>query len=170
MFLNHVGQKLLLTKTITHCKVKKTQQGSALVIAVFIIIVMTVLGLALVRMLNTSAESVAYEVMGTRAYATAQIGVQWGGREIFPLGTGASRHCDGSTVSENNNSFVSPQMLNPPSGISNNDGLANCQISSLICKDLKYDGVVYFTITSTGQCNVGGIVTSRTIVIEARSL
>ncbi|AOW77499.1 hypothetical protein A3Q34_11905 [Colwellia sp. PAMC 20917] len=170
MFPNHACQQLLLTKTISNGKLTKNQQGSALVIAVFIIVVMTVLGLALIRLLNTSSESVAYEVMGTRAYATAQIGVQWVGREIFPLGTGAALHCDGSTVSVNNNSFVSPQTLNPPSGISNNDGLANCQISSLICKDLKYDGVAYFTITSTGQCNVGGIITSRTIVIEARSL
>jgi MSHA biogenesis protein MshP len=149
---------------------QKKQKGSALVIAIFIIVVMTLLGAALIRMLGVSSESVAYEVIGTRAYAAAQTGVQWAGREIFPLGTGFARHCDGSTVLASNTSFVSPQTLNPPSGISNSDGLANCQISLLTCADVKYDDVAYFTITSTGQCNVGGIITSRTIVIEARSL
>ncbi len=162
MFPNQVEKKQALRKN--------NNQGSALVIAIFIIVVMTVLGLALVRMLGASSESVAYEVIGTRAFATAQTGVQWAGREIFPLGSTTARHCDGSIVSESNTSFVSPQNLTPPNGISNNDGLKNCQISSLTCDDLKYDDVAYFTITSTGQCNVGGVITSRTIVIEARSL
>jgi MSHA biogenesis protein MshP len=159
---NQVDKKQVLRKNNT--------QGSALVIAIFIIVVMTVLGLALVRMLGASSESVAYEVIGTRAFATAQTGVQWAGREIFPLGTGTARHCDGSTVSESNTSFVSPKNLIPPSSISNNDGLVDCQISTLTCDDLKYEGVAYYTITSTGQCNVGEIITSRTIVIEARTL
>jgi len=147
----------------------KTQQGSALVIAVFIIVVMTVLGLALVRMLGASSESVAYEVIGTRAYATAQTGAQWAGREIFPLGTGTALHCDGRIVSESSSSSTT-QILNPPSGINKAGGLAGCEISQLKCDDLKYDGVAYFTISSTGQCQVGGVITSRTIVIEARSL
>jgi len=162
MFLKQIHKKTLID-------INK-QQGSALVIAVFIIVVMTVLGLALVRMLGASSESVAYEVIGTRAFTAAQTGAQWAGREIFPLGTGFSLHCDGSTVSESNTSFVTPQTLNPPSSIGNNNGLENCLVSSLKCEDLKYDGVAYFTITSTGQCNVGGVTTSRTIVIEARSL
>ncbi len=162
MFPKQVYQKTLIEKN--------NQRGSALVIAVFIIVVMTVLGLALVRMLGASSESVAYEVIGTRAYAAAQTGAQWAGREIFPLGTGFARHCDGSTVSESNTSFVSPQTLSPPSAISNSEGLENCEISLLTCEDLKYDDVAYFTITSTGQCDVGGVITSRTMVIEARSL
>jgi len=149
---------------------KNNQQGSALVIAIFIIVAMTVLGMALVRMLGASSESVAYEVMGTRAFAAAQTGAQWAGRELFPLGTGTAKHCDGSTVSVSNTSFISPQTLNPPSSISNSKGLGDCQISSLTCADLKYDGVAYFTITSTGLCDFGGVITSRMIVIEARSL
>ena len=145
------------------------QQGSALVIAIFIIVVMTLLAVALMRMIATSAESVVYEVMGTRAYASAQTGAQWAGLEIFPLGA-TTKHCDGSLVAAGNTTFVSPQTLSPPTKISNNDGLKDCAISQLTCADLKYDGVAYFTITSTGQCSIAGIITTRTIVIEARSL
>lgn len=150
--------------------IKTAQQGSALVIAIFIIVVMTVIGISLVRMLGASAESVAYEVMGTRAYATAQIGVQWAGRKIFPLGGTTVKHCDGSTVSASNNEFSSPQILTPPTGLSNIDGLKSCVIIKLECTDFKYDDIAYFTIKSTGQCDDGGVLTSRTIVIEARSL
>lgn len=156
--------------TSAHGAMKNKQQGSALVIAIFIIVVMTLLGAALVRMIAASAESVAYEVIGTRAYATAQTGAQWAGREIFPLGVATANHCDGSTVETSNTTFVSPQTLNPPATLSNNDGLKGCVISQLECADLKYDGVAYFTITSTGQCTVAGIITTRTIIIEARSL
>jgi len=167
MFLN---QQLLLTKLFNNRNVTKNQQGSALVIAVFIIVVMTILGLALVRMLNTSSESVAYEVIGTRAYATAQTGIQWAGREVFPLGTGSARHCNGTVVTAASTGSGVEEKLSPPSGIKDSAGLANCKISELKCKDLKYDGVTYFTITSTGQCDVSGVTTSRSIVIEARSL
>jgi MSHA biogenesis protein MshP len=166
MFLKPLCRQLISPKKHSI----KAQQGSALVIAVFIIVIMTVLGLALVRMLGASSESIAYEVIGTRAYATAQTGAQWAGREIFPLGTGTTLHCDGRIVSESSASTSAIQTLNPPSGISNATGLAGCEISKLTCEDLKYDGVAYFTITSTGQCNVGAVITSRTIVIEARSL
>jgi len=164
------NQQLLLTKIFNNSNFTKSQQGSALVIAVFIIVVMTVLGLALVRMLNTSSESVAYEVIGTRAYATAQTGIQWAGGKVFPLGTGSALHCDGTTVSAISTGSGVEEALTPPSGIKNSAGLANCKISELKCNDLKYNGVTYFTITSTGQCDVSGIITSRSIVIEARSL
>jgi len=153
---------------------KNNQQGSALVIAVFIIVVMTVLGVALVRMLGASSESVAYEVIGTRAYTAAQSGVQWAGREIFPLNASAL-HCDGTTqtvdsVDGFSSSSSSLNTFIPPPDISNNKGLNGCRISHISCEDLKHDGVAYFTITSTGRCDVGEVVTSRTIVIEARSL
>jgi len=167
MFPNQV---LLLTKTFNKSNFTNSQRGSALVIAVFIIVVMTVIGLALVRMLNASSESVAYEVIGTRAYATAQTGIQWAGRKVFPLGTGSSLHCDGTTVTAISTGSGAEETLTPPSDIKNSAGLVNCKIIELKCKDLKYNGVTYFTITSTGQCEVSGVITSRSIVIEARSL
>ena len=66
---------------------RSTQKGSALVIAIFIIIVLSALGAALVNMLDSSQEGVAYEVLGTRAYTAAQSGLQWQLSEAFPLGS-----------------------------------------------------------------------------------
>ena len=66
---------------------KERQSGSALVIAIFVLVIMTLLGSALIRMQSSSAETVVYEVMGTRAYAAAQTGIQWQLKEVFPLNT-----------------------------------------------------------------------------------
>lgn len=148
-----------------HCKVAKLpcnmqgkfySQGSALVIAIFVIIVMSLLGAALVKMMDSSQESVVYEVLGTRAYAAAQTGVQWQLGELFPIGSSA-RRC--SAVS------------NVPPLINQVEGFTSCKIENPIeCSDFLHQGVVYYTIKSTGQCDLDGESTSRIIEVEARSI
>lgn len=147
---------------------KKTH-GSALVIAIFIIIVMSLLGSALIKMLSSTAESVAFEVIGTRAFQTAQIGLQWSLRDRFPLNS-AALTCDGALVTLTNDGDTSSATLVPPSTINQAPGLKNCTISAVSCDDFKHDGVTYFTIKSTGQCDVGSEITSRTIEVTARSI
>ncbi len=148
---------------------KGKEQGSALVIAIFVIIVMSLLGVALIKMLSSTAESVAYEVIGTRAFQTAQTGLQWGLRDRFPLNSNAL-HCDGVDVSTSAASKVSSVSLTPPANIDNASGLENCEIITLQCDDFKHEGVTYFTLQSTGQCTVADVVTSRTIEVTARTL
>jgi len=134
----------------------KAQEGSALVIAIFIIIVMSLLGAALVNMLDSSQESVAYEVLGTRAYTAAQSGAQWQLGQIFPVGNSNNVHGCGVSL---------------PPIISNINGLQGCKIlSPITCTEFEHQGVRYFTIESTGQCSLDGELTSRTVEIEARSL
>ena len=130
------------------------QKGSALVIAIFIIVVMTLLGSALVRMISANAETIAYEVIGTRAYQAAQAGSQIKMSELFPL-LPSSGLClddveyDFSTI----------------------EGLDNCKAVNVGCtEEATVDDVTYYTITSTGQCSVAGIFTSRQIEISAKRL
>jgi len=143
-----------------HCKLsvnqtKSKQKGSAIVIAIFVIVVMALLGAALVKILSSSAESVAYEVIGTRAYAAAQTGAQWQLLEVFPHNTNAATACK--------NIIVEPNL-------SNVQGLEFCQ-ASVSCNDGGvFKGTTYYVITSVGQCSFGGVITSRTVMIEARSL
>lgn len=134
----------------------KKQAGSTLVIAIFIIVVLSSLGAALVRVLDSSQQSVAFEVLGTRAYTTAQFGLQWQLAQVFPLAPPAqARRCaDVSTT--------------PPS-LANVDGLKGCSVS-VSCNDFQHSGVTYYTITATGQCDIEGEKTSRTVEVEARSL
>jgi len=136
---------------------KRKQQGSALVIAIFVIIVMTLLGLALVRMISASSEAIVYEVLGTRAFQSAQTGLQWTLQQTFPLGD-----------SSNAASCAVVKAATPPI-LSGSEGLAQCLFVH-DCTSKDVDGVTYYTLESTGQCSDAGIVTSRKLEVEARSL
>jgi MSHA biogenesis protein MshP len=140
-------------KIIQMTNFNKHQRGSALVVAVFIIVIMSLLGNALVRMMSSSAETVAYEVLGIRAYQAAQAGLQRKLAELFPLApkvgvcNGPERY-DFSTV----------------------QGLENCEAISVGCTDSVILGVTYYVITGIGQCDIAGVLTSREIEIRAKTL
>jgi MSHA biogenesis protein MshP len=135
----------------------RTQSGSALVIAIFIIVVMSVLGAALVNMLDSSQEGVAFEVLGTRAFTAAQSGAQWQLTQLFPL-QNVAQTCQSQIIIDN----ATPNF-------SNTSGLAQCSVR-VFCSSFVHDSIEYYKVTSTGQCDIDGEVTSRTIEIEARSL
>lgn len=133
----------------------KRQSGSALVIAIFVIVVMSLLGSALVRMISAEAETIAYEVLGTRAFQAAQTGLQRKLSELFPLSPAAGV-CN-----------VIPETFD----LSTIEGLKNCKVESAVCgADAIVNGVAYYTVRSEGQCEVAGIITSRTLEVKARTL
>jgi len=144
----------MLHKTVNNEIIGK-QTGSALVIAVFVIVVMSLIGAALVRMLASSSEAVAYEVIGTRTFTVAQSGAQWQLALVFPLGSKANVAACDTVAAEPDISTVS--------------GTENCNFV-VTCSANEFNNEHYFVIRSTGSCSVGGIVTSRTIEIEAQSL
>jgi MSHA biogenesis protein MshP len=137
------------------------QRGSALVVAVFIIVIMTLLGTALVRMMGSSAETVAYEVLGIRAYQAAQAGLQRKLTDVFPLETAAGVPAVGVCTAPE------PPV---PYDFSAIQGLENCKATSVGCTGSVILGVTYYTIISVGQCEIAGVLTSRTIEVRASSL
>ncbi len=145
MFLKHAIKNSKLT----------SHNGSALVLALFIIVIVTLLGTALVRMISSNAETIAYEVLGTRAYQAAQAGAQIKLEEVFPL----SDPSECTAIDPNN-----------PYDFTGIDGLDNCQASVDCSADRTVDGITYYTITSTGQCEFLEVFTSRTIEVKARSV
>ena len=136
------------------------QSGSALVIAIFVLVIMTLIGNALIRMQSSSAETVVYEVMGARAYAAAQTGLQWQLTEIFPLNIGA-KQCERNSEGD--------IEINEPD-ISGVKGLENCQFEITCDDSISLYDVQYYKLTSIGTCSIAGIKTSRTIKIEARNI
>lgn len=60
------------------------QQGSMLVIAIFILTAMMLLGLSLSKILMASHNSVSVEVLGTRAFLAAQSGAEIGIAQLLP--------------------------------------------------------------------------------------
>lgn len=143
-----MSPKVMLTNSLN-----KYQGGSALVIAVFIIVIMTLLGTSLVRMMSASAETVAYEVLGTRAYQAAQSGLQRKLAAVFPL-----EPIIGVCTTSELYDFSAIQ------------GLENCRATSVECTETEILGVTYYTIKSRGQCDIAGVLTSREIEVRASSL
>ncbi|GHF82871.1 pilus assembly PilX N-terminal domain-containing protein [Thalassotalea marina] len=129
-------------------------RGSSLVIAIFIIIVLSLLGVALVRMNSTSAQSVVYEVVGTRAFQAAQSGMQLHLQKLFPLSGSGSAEC------RDNLPVISFNHIN---------GLEGCQ-AAITCLN-KTD---YYLVTSQGSCTVGArpwrIQVAREIEVQAQDI
>ncbi|WP_085298412.1 hypothetical protein [Cognaticolwellia mytili] len=150
MFHNSHGKKL---KSPSKPLSINKNRGSALVIAIFVIIVISLLGAALVKMMASSQESLAFEVLGTRAYTAAQSGAQWQLSQVFPLNNATSSCINAETAKTFNNV----------------EGLAQCE-AKVSCSMFTNSGTTYYTITSIGECDIDGEKASREIEVEARSL
>ncbi len=154
-------------------KLQTKQQGSALMLSLFIIIVLTLFGSALVKVLSTSSEAIAQEVIGTRALMAANSAMQAELAALFPLATDAAIPNPVGTCNATNTHTLQ---------LSGHDiaGLYHCKASTtcnLYHTDI--DSLIsYYRLTSTGECgsstiaaNSKGVVrSSRTIQVEARGL
>jgi MSHA biogenesis protein MshP len=143
------------------------QQGSALMLSLFVIIVLTLLGSALMRVLSTSSETIAQEVIGTRALMAANSAMQAELVVLFPLNS-TTNVC---------NSANSYDLQYSGSDV---EGLNHCEAATT-CDNYFTDtvnSVEYFRLTSTGKCGSGFmesnskaiVKSSRSIQVEARSL
>jgi len=150
MFPNNGSEIVKFSYKLTNIN---KNQGSALVMAIFVIIVMSLLGAALVKIMASSQENVAFEVLGTRAYTAAQSGMQWQLSEVFPLNNNAAS-CINTEVTRTFN---------------NVEGLAQC-VAKVSCSTFAHNDINYYTVISTGECTIDGEKTSRVIEVEARSL
>lgn len=126
----------------------KKQQGSALVIVVFIIIVMLALVMSLSRLLITGSETLVYEVQGTRAFFAAQSGLEIAMTQVLPLNS--SSICNGPVT-------VPAFPLSIPE-------LAHCTVN-VSCTSAE--GAYH--LTSTAHCTSGDFTTSRTVELDVFS-
>ena len=139
-------------------------RGSALLVALFVIILMTLLGAAILKMQMTSSETIAQEVLGTRALAAARSGMQIHLYKNLPLAP-ANGDCFNLT-------------FNQPYDFSSIKGLKNCK-ARVTCENYaNHNGIAYLRLVSTGECGSGTmandskniVLSSRTIQVEARRL
>jgi MSHA biogenesis protein MshP len=135
------------------CLNYQKQRGSALVIAVFVIVVMLALVVGLSRLLISSSETVVYEVQGTRALFAAQSGLDIALTQLFPLNDTAAG-CGAVTTLRSFNA----------------DSLQSCSVS-ISCTPFTNaapDSITLFQLSSTAECTAGGFQTRRTVQIEVR--
>lgn len=141
----------LKSAPIPHTTTMQKQRGSMLVIALFVIILLAVLSLAMLRMLAASADSVVSEVYGQRALNAARSGVERSIAAAFPI-TGTS-NCSASEA------FT----------FTNTPGLLNCGYESrcsVVTVNDDGDEYQYYRFTAQGSCVAGDTVVSRNVSVE----
>jgi MSHA biogenesis protein MshP len=145
----------LNAKPLMYMQSNTRQKGSSLVIALFIIVVFMLLGTAMVRILSTGAETIAYEVLGTRSLAAANSALQADLQLMFPQSETTA--CPVHPITD---------PITPDYDFSSVVGLENCSAEVICTNYANYDDVSYYRLESTGSCGD----TSRTVQVEARSM
>ena len=153
MFLNRTSN--------FHLPIKKSLKGSALMMALFVLVIMSLLGGALVKMQMTSSENIAQEVLGTRALFAARSAMNIQIQQLFPLVGGVSV-CPASTEYD----FSAIQ------GLQQCDATVQCNLYA------TNNDVEYYRLTSVGECGSGTmlsdskniVLSNRTIQVEVRKL
>ena len=134
-----------------YLKLKHKQKGSALTMAVFIIVVLGLLTTVLIRLLAGSSEATVTEVYGQRALNAASSGADLYLAELF---SESPINCPDESLSS------SPITTYP---------LEYCK-AEVRCRALDLSAVnntIHYRILSSGVCDVGGETYSRQIIVEA---
>lgn len=126
------------------------QGGFSLPLAIFIIVVMALIGTAMVSLSQTGQRSVASEVQSIRTFYAAETGAQTAVAQLLPL-DGTKPGCGAIT---------SPLALTPAE-------LSGCT-ASLNCEALSLSGDSYYRITSDAQCSFANNDTRRQIEVMVR--
>ncbi len=133
---------------------RRLQRGSALIIAVFVLVVMLALGAGLVRLLSADSENLLYEVYGLRAFNVANSGAERFMLQIFPL-NGPAASCPADT----SYTFSAPE-------------LQRCR-AEVRCSSFVHQSTTYFTVHASGICQTATepvIEVQRHVRIEAKGL
>lgn len=133
----------------------RKQKGSMLVIALFIIVVLSFLALFLLRSNQLSSQSVINEVYGLRAKLAAQTGIQMLLLDAFPLNA-AEQAC--------NQTISSPTSYSNIEGVNGCSFIARCETTNI---SFNTQTNQFFQFSSTGTCDVAGQVVSRTVAVDA---
>ena len=122
------------------------QSGLGLVSAIFLIVVVGALVVAITRMVRVAGEEYAQEVVSHRSFLAAESGAQLGLNRIFaPSGTGSCGNWTWDLASL---------------------GLPYCAVD-VQCTGETVTGGTYYSVRSSGHCEVGGVVAERQVLVRA---
>lgn len=139
------------------------QQGAALAIAIFVIVVLALIGLTVVKLIRDSSDTTITEVYGTRTEAAARSAAEIFLTQLFPLSSNTA-----------NSSLCPARSSNTPQALVLQQNLAvtgldRCQIN-VYCDRLSlsapYTGD-HYRILAVAQCAAGDFEFSRQLLLEA---
>ncbi|UPR47207.1 MSHA biogenesis protein MshP [Vibrio cyclitrophicus] len=124
---------------------KSFQQGSVLVVAVFVIVVMGFLATSLVQVQWSNHDTLTRKQLGTQAWLLAHSANEWALTQVYPLTVSPAVSTSVSTVC---NTLNANQVSAGMSTI--------CTVGELTCNQIgTLDGVGFFKIESTAICGSG---------------
>lgn len=128
------------------------QRGSMLVMAIFVLTVLSLLGMAMIQILSDGNRSIVYEVYGARAFNAANSGAERALGLLFPPGGG-------------NGSCPAPT----PFSLASQVAFHGCTIK-VKCQtfDITETGFRHYRLESAASCDAGPFTTQRTVAVEAR--
>ena len=112
------------------------QKGVGLPMAIFIIVILSFLVVAITQLEQRTGESVSMSVLSSRAFYAAESGAQVALAKLFPPGT------DNTCTAVDGDQY----QFNQP-GLTNCSATINCAVETVAAES-------YFTITSTGMCGL----------------
>jgi len=133
---------LILVSTL---KGRHQQDGLGLVGAIFVIVVVALLSVAMSRMLEADKLAQSYEILGLKAFLAAESGAQLGVNRLMPPDSVGS--CSARTFS-----FEA-------------DSLRFCS-AVVACTLTSANGEDFFTLSSLGQCTAGDFTASRSLEVR----
>jgi len=132
-----------------------SQQGNMTMMALFVIVVIGMLSMALIKIVSSASNTMLHQVYGLRAHQAAQVGVQSMLQSSFPVG-GSANTC--------NQTITSPSSFSSVPGLTNCAFQASCETTNIQFANVDY---LYYKFSSTGSCSVDTNVVSRTISVDA---
>lgn len=130
---------------------KKQQRGISLIMSMFILVVMSLLGAAMINIMAGGGDSVAREVISTRA--------------LFAAESGAQRML--------NNIFVRDGTVNPDNCFSQPlvfSGLEGCAAVEVDCSYVIVNNINFYSISSTGSCGPVAEPAVRVVEVQAKDV
>ncbi|WP_101758886.1 hypothetical protein [Oceanicoccus sp. KOV_DT_Chl] len=143
--------------------ITRKQQGFSVIMAVFIIVVLSMLAAVMLNILSVGTESVAREIISSRALMAAESGTQRKLNEIFPPPSTVAN----TASCANSANTVQNWLYNAAQGNAFN-GLTGCFEVSVDCSYVLVNGTHYFTIISTGSCGPVGDPAVRVVEVQAK--
>ena len=124
---------------------KSTQQGSVLVVAVFVIVVMGFLATSLMQVQWSNHDTLTRKQLGSQAWFLAHSANEWALTQVYPIIVSPAVSTSVSTLCS---SLNAKQVSSGMSTI--------CSIEQLTCREIgMLDGVGFFKIESTAICGSG---------------
>lgn len=145
---------------------RNRQNGGALAVAIFIIVVMSIIGVAMVRILGDLGRATISDVYGARAYAAARSGAEIFLTDLFPLNAPVNTSlCPARDfdfpITENFTPIITPSF--------SIDGLSGCE-ARVTCDRLEISTPfvgTHFRIVTQGICDTGDTEYSKQVILEA---